>query len=162
MNFGRLLALALAFALLGMYLLSGIGVPEASIRGLLAVLIIPFLFLLVSHGPGEVCHAALDALSRDHSATPVERFETGIAALEALGRYSLAAGVLGTLWAILAALTGAAQMGATVSPLSMAPLLSQAFLLPAVGAFLCWFVYAPLAASLRNAWSDPEAPTDAG
>lgn len=148
----RLLTLALALALLGVYLAAGIGLPAASVRGVAAVLVIPFLFALVSHSPGEILCAFGDAFRGGRADTPADRLEAGTSALEALGTYSLATGVLGTLWALTGALNETTALGANLTPRDLAPLIAQAFLLPAVGAILRWFVYAPLAEAVRAGW----------
>ncbi|MHC4860069.1 MAG: MotA/TolQ/ExbB proton channel family protein, partial [Planctomycetota bacterium] len=83
---------------------------------------------------------------------PVERLAAGAGALDALGRYSLAVGVMGTLWAIVGAINSISRLGATVTPTDLAPMLGEAFFLPALGILLRFLVYGPLAEALRSAW----------
>lgn len=148
----RLVALVLALALVCVFWIAGFGFPASGMRGAAAVLVIPYLFLLVSHSPAEGVQAFRDAFRADHAATSVERLSTGAGALDVLGRYSLAVGVIGTMWAILAAVNEVGRLGATVTPQDMAPLLGDAFFLPALGILLRFLVYGPLAEALRSAW----------
>lgn len=150
---GRVLAFAGAFALLVLLWgrsFGGLPATAATVRAVLVVLCVPYLFLLVSHAPREVVQALRDAFARDHTDTPLERLVSGGQALDALGRYSLAMGVLGTFWSLAAGLAALAASPTAPQVNDMAPMLSQAFLLPAIGATLRWFFYAPLAASLEE------------
>jgi len=151
MNAFRIPAFLLAVVLLLLLWHRGFGFSPTDARAIAALAVLPYLFLLVSHGPGEIGAAFRDLARTDHTDTPVERLVAGTTAFDALGRYSLAVGVLGTFWAILGGMNEVARAGAAVGPRDIAPMLSQAFLLPALGVFLRWFVYGPMADSLRGA-----------
>ncbi|MFC1705962.1 MotA/TolQ/ExbB proton channel family protein [Planctomycetota bacterium] len=154
---GRILAFAAAFLLLALlwgWGFGGLPVTAATARAVAVVLAVPYLFLLVSHSPQEMIQALRDPFATDHTDTPVERLVASTQALQALGRYSLAVGVLGTFWALLANMEALAMSPAPPNLTDMAPMLSQAFLLPAIGASLRWFVYTPLATTVEAA-QDP-------
>jgi hypothetical protein len=156
MNAIRLTTFALALAALIYYGASTYSFYPAKPLHIALVILLPYLFLLVSHSPREIGSAFLDAFRKEGEGMSRERLGAGASAMSALGHLSLALGVLGALWSFFEAFNHAAEMGETVKPRAMLPFLSEAGFLLILGAALRWFLYGPMQAMLEGAKDSSE------
>ena len=153
MNVLRRISHLAALCLAVGFLVYGTGAPQlvASLRGAVFLIVVPFLFLLVGHGPKEIGRALADGLAADLSGADPERLHLGSLVFRGLGRFSLALGVLGCFWACAGGLEALAGSVGAPRTGQIAPWLAQGFLLPALGALLRWFVWGPLAERMEEA-----------
>jgi hypothetical protein len=116
-----------------------------ALRALALVLPGPYLFVLVSHPPGDLARSFGALLSGKKSGMSRETALAGASIFRALGAYAFAIGALGTViasWKGMVEIVGARGMP-EMEP--MLPWLAHGCLLFAFGVFLRWMLYTPLA-----------------
>lgn len=115
----------------------------------LPVLVLPWLAVLVAHGPAESFAGLRDGFDPRPEDLPHPRRDVSAAVLRTVASASLAGGFLGLFSGVIQTLNTIASSGGQAHPTELIVGVGTSFVAPLYGLALRTFFYEPLAASLE-------------